>query len=280
MTWFSLAVISTLCFTFYGLLGRILIIDSKEPRAFSAVYNFLSGFFVLAFFAIDRFEWRPIPPFILFLTVLMIFAYGIFNRTEYTAKKYMEISLFTVVAKIATICTFALSIIFLGESISIKKLVAAFVILSANIMVFYRKGGLRLNKGLRYALIMSFFLGIAWTIDKKAASYWPLPLYAFMGYAISNIFVLFMPTVPLSSLVEEFKRTSWKVVLLAGMASSGYYFLIKAFTLGEASKIILINSTNSLITIILAIIFLKERKSIPLKIAAGILAFSGVLLLK
>lgn len=280
MTWFTLAVISALCFTFYGLLGRILVVDSKEPKAFSAVYNFLSGFFVLGFFLIDKFSWHSIPPVILLLTVVMIFVYGIFNRTEYLAKKHMEASLFTTVAKLATLYTFILSIVFLGESVNLHKLVAAILILGANVLIIYRQGKVHIDKGFQYALIMSAFLGIGWTIDKVAAPYWPLPLYAFMGYVFANVFVIFFPAIPVSTLIGEFKRTSWKVILLALMASSGYYFLLKAFAVGEASRVILINSTNSLATILLAIIFLKERKHIPVKIIAGILAFIGIILLR
>lgn len=274
------ALISTLSFSLYGLIGRVLVVDSDNPKAFAAVYNFIAGFFVLGFFLVDRFEWQPVPVSILLLTGLMVFTYGIFNRTEYVAKKYMEASLFTIVAKLATLFTVILSIVLLGESVTVEKVIATFLILGANFLLFYRNGNFRLTKGLKYALIMSFFLALSWTIDKKAAVYWPLPLYAFLAYAPPNIFVMYFPRIPIKTLVGEFRRTSWKVTLLAAMSAVGYYFLIKGFTVGEASKVVLINATNSLITIILAIIILKERKDVPLKILAGLLAFAGVLLLK
>jgi len=279
VSWLAYTIISTLSFSFYGLLGRILVVESDEPRAFSAVYNFLAGFFVLGFLLVDKFQWKPIPLSILVLTVAMIFTYGIFNRTEYIAKKYMEASLFTIVAKLATIFAFLFSIIFLREAVTPNKVVAAFLILGANFILFFRNG-IRITKGLKYALIMSFFLGLGWTIDKVATPYWSLPIYAFMGYVLANVFVIFFPTVPMFTVVKEFKRTNWKVALLSAMSASGYYFLIKAFTLGEASRVVLINSTSSLITIMLAIVILKERKSIPLKILAGVFALIGIFLLK
>lgn len=280
MSWLIYTLVSTLCFSFYGLLGRVLVVDSEEPKAFSAVYNFLAGFFVLFFLLFDKFSWKPIPLPIILLTITMVFTYGIFNRTEYVAKKHMELSLFNIVAKLAALLTFLLSVLLLKESLTVNKIIAALLILGANFIVFYKKEGIKIDKGIKYALIMSFFLGVSWTIDKVAAPYWSLPIYAFMGYALANIFVIYFPTIPLSTMVKEFKRTNWKIALLAAMASSGYYFLIKAFTAGEASKVILINSTNTFITIILAIIILKERKDASLKILAGILALVGVFLLK
>ncbi len=277
--WFILALASTLVFLIYDLLSRVLVVKSDDPRAFSALYNFAAGFFSLGLFLIDRFQWHKIPLSIWLLTVAMIVVYGIFNRTEYAAKKHIEASLFAVVGKGASVVAFFASIIFLSESVTWQKLVAAFLIFFANYMVIHRQKSGGFTKGLPYALVMIISLGIGWTIDKKASPYFPLPLYAFLGYTIANVFVIFFPTIPLRTYKKELQKAGWKLWVLSAVAAVGYYLLLKAFSYGEASKVILIFSTRTIVTIILAILLLKEKSDIPKKLFAGALTVIAVTLL-
>lgn len=280
MLWFVYAGVSALLFAFYGILSRVLVIKSDNPKALSAVYNFLAGFFVLGFFFIDKYPWQPVSAPYWLLLALMIFVYGIFNRTEFMAKKYMDASSYAVIGKLPAAIAFILAIFVLKEPLTIQKIFAAVLIFSGMVIVSLNQKGVHFGRGLKYALVMSFSLGIGWTIDKVAAPHFPLPIYAFLGYAAANIFVVFFPTIPLKVLWQEFKKANWKVAVLSLMASSGYLFLLKAFTLGEASKIVLINATNVFITILLALVFLKgERENLPQKLISACLVFLGVILL-
>jgi uncharacterized membrane protein len=279
MTWFTVSLLSAAFFTVYNLLSRMLSIDSENPRAFSAVYNFIAGFLALGLLLIDHSTFKPMPIGIIGLTLLMIVLYGIFHCVEFYAKKYVEISTLTIITRIYPVITFVASTIFLAEQLTWTKIIAVGLIMLGNGIVLY-KSKLKLGRGIHYAFILAVSLGLAWTVDKVTSAYYPLPIYAFLGYTASNFFVIYFPTLPLSDMKRELKRTTWKIVLLALCNILAFYSVLKAFSLGEASRVSLVASSYSILTVLLGIILLKERTNIVRKILAGIVVFAGVVLLR
>lgn len=280
MTWFVFALIAAFFGVIYNILGRILSIDSENPRAFSVVYNTLAGIIVLFILFVDPGKWQVPPLQIIFLTLVGIVFYGFFNRTEFYSKKYINASTSAIIGKLAPVITFIASILFLKESINFEKIIAAILILGGTIIATYDPKNVNLKKGLNYTIIMCVSLGLAWTVDKVASSYYPLAIYAFITYLIPNIFVIFFPTLSFQSLRKEFKHANWKVVLLATVNVCLYYSLIKAFQYGEASKIMLVYSISGIFIILIGVVFLKERENLLKKLLAGAIVFIGVLLLK
>jgi len=280
MTWFFLALLSTFFFTLYALLARILSVKSKNPRAFSLVYNFFCSLFVLGLWLIEGESLKPITPFVIFLTFIAITLWGLFNRVEYFAHKYMEVSLRTIISKTAELTTFFAATLFLREVMTFKKLLAVSLIVGASVFALYKKNKIIKTKGLIYTLLTSIFLGLAWTMDKKVSVYYPTSFYVLLGYSLASLYIIPFPTLSFNTVKKEFKRANWKVVLLAFINVLGYYTLIKSFAYGEASKIVLIVASRSVFTILAGIVILKEKSNIFKKIMAGLIVSLGILLLK
>jgi uncharacterized membrane protein len=59
-----------------------------------------------------------------------------------------------------------------------------------------------------------------------------------------------------------------------------YYFLLRAFALAEASKVIMIYSTQTVLVVLSGIVLLAERDYIVRKILAAFIVFIGVLLIR
>lgn len=280
MSWFVLILLSISFFVCYSLLSRALAIKSDNPRAFAVVYNFFCSLIFLGLWLLGDRAFKSIDSQILFLTFIATVLWGVFSWVEYYAKKNVEESLLTIITKVAELTTFMAAILFLGEMITSKKILAATLILGANVCLFYKKKGGIKGRGLIYALITAIFLGLSWTMDKKISVFYPTSLYVLLVTSIPTLYIMTIPPLPIKAVKKEFRRTSWKVILLAFFSSLGYYFLVKSFAFGEASRIILVFSTRSIFTIIAAIIFLKERTDIPKKIIAGAAVTAGILLLK
>jgi drug/metabolite transporter (DMT)-like permease len=273
--WVVFAVLSLLFFVIYDQASRVLAIDSENPRAFAILYNTFAGIFSLFILLIEPFHFKTISVEIIILTLLMIILYGLFNRYEYYAHKYIEVSVLTLIAKIAPIITFFLSVILLGEKLTLSKIVAALFIFGGVILATYKKDKFHLTKGIGYGFLIAILLGFAWTIDKRASSYYPLPIWAFLGFMVPNIFVIPFPTLTLKDIRIEWNRLTWRVVVLALFAAFGYYFLIKAFSVGDASNVILITSCGTIANVLLGIILLRECTDIKRKILATVFVIAG-----
>jgi drug/metabolite transporter (DMT)-like permease len=280
MTWFIFALLSTFFFIFYSLLARILSIKSSNPRAFSFVYNLICSLIVLIIFIFEKSSFSPINLRIILYTLAAVTFWGLFNRTEFFAHKYMETSLRTIVSKTSELVTFVTAILLLGEAVTAQKIIAAFIILSASVLALYKNNKQINKKGLLYTLLTSLFLGLAWTLDKKASAYYPTSFYVFLGYFLSSFYVVPFPTLSFKEIKKEFQLANWKVVLLACLNVLGYYSLVQAFKLGEASNVILILASRSAFTVLAGIFVLKETSNIFRKIIGAVAVTIGILLLK
>jgi len=283
VNWFVFALIANLLFVVYTLLGRVLSIKSKNPRAFSVVYNLTC--FLIAFlnWLVTRpaFSLNVITPSVLFLTFSAIILWGLFCLLEFYAYKYTEASLSAVLFKTADVIALVIATIFLKEILTSKKILAAVFILGASVLILYQKKKIEINnRGLIYTLLTSVFLGIAWDLDKILTNYYPTSFYVWLVYLFPGIFVYSLSPLSFADLKKEIDLASWKLLLLCLANVSAYYFLVRALALGEASKVVLITSSGSILVVLLGIIFLKERTHILKKLAAAVIVSIGILLLK
>lgn len=280
MNWLILALLSSFFFSLYSLLARVLSVKSKDPRAFSLVYNLICSVIVLILWLIEGESLRTIDIRIFLMTFVAITLWGLFNRVEFYSQKYMESSLRTIISKTSELVTFLAAIILLGESITLKKVLAVILILGACVIVLLKKSKKLNKKGLVYTLLTSVFLGLAWTMDKQVSGYYHISFYVLLTYSLSSIYIVFFPTIPLKAIRDEFKQANWKVIILAIINVMAYYTLVSAFSVGEASKVILILASRSVFVILAGIFILKEKSDVRKKIIAGVLVTLGILLLK
>ena len=282
MNWFILAVTASLFLAFYGILSKVLATNSKDVRSFSVLYYATASVIclLLILFEEDKTFVKSFSSNILILTIISALVWGVFGKLEFISRKYIEASVAAIVFKIAPVVTLFLSIIWLDEGIDLNKIVALILILAANVMIFYNTSKIKLNKGLILTVICAVFLGLGWTIDKVVADSYSLGFYSFIGFISPSLLNLFIPNIDSKNLIKEIKSVNWFLMFILAFANTlGYYLMIKAFILGEVSKVTLIISSADVITILMGIIFLKERKNIFLKIVAGLMVFIGTLLL-
>ena len=63
--------------------------------------------------------------------------------------------------------------------------------------------------------------------------------------------------------------------MLAGLNVAEYLMQLKALETAEATRVIPIVQTSTLVTILVGIVLLKEKEHISRKIVAGLMAMSG-----
>jgi len=280
MTWFFYALTTAVLFSAWSLLSRILSVKSENPRAFSVVYNILAAGCALLLLAFHPQAFRPLPVGAVIVSILALLIWSVYGRTEFYATKYVEASTLSILSRVAPLVTFSVSILVFRESATAVKIVAAGLIMGGNVLAVYQKGGARITRGVGYALITATAAGLGWVCDKYLVTFYPLALYAALSYAAPNFLVALFPPLPKGAIGKELRRGSWKILILAGCAVGGYFFQLKAFLVGEASRVILVTSTSSVLTILLGIILLGETNNLKRKILAGLLVFIGIVLME
>lgn len=278
MTWLTYSIIALAAFSVYDLLSRYLGVQSKNPRAFSGVYNIFALLFVPILLFVEPIRFPTLTIVLIGLTSCGLLAWALFGRFEYFAHKHVEASTLTIILKLGPVITFILSILFLGETLSFYKILGLILTILASLLVvgMPTRSQMKKNSGLWYGFLITGILGLAWTFDKVLTPLYGIVLFCYISYAAMALAAIFFPFVGWSDLKSELRLGSWKVIVLAFINVIGYGAMIKALTLGEASRVIPISISTTPFVVLGAFFLLKERKDAWKKFGATILVIIAI----
>ena len=279
MLWLIYALLAALLFALFALLSRVISIDSTHPRAYSVIFGLSSAVCTLFLFILEPFSFKPVSTAVLILTIISTICYGLSDRLLFTVSKSIEASLLTIIDKLTPVVTFVASLIFLGEGFTLKKLIAVVFILLGNLLVVYKSTVIKFDTPFFLALFAAACLGIGLTIDKRISIAYALPVYAFINFFAPALYNTFLPPLGFHTIAQQFKGVYKSIALLAVISVLGYYFTLKAFSLADASKVVPIMSSSTILVVLAGAIFLKERSHLGRKVIAGICVCVGVVLL-
>ena len=282
MMWFYYALASVAFFTGLNLLQRTVAMDSKNPRVMAIVFNSLAALVAIIIFILTggftNFR-LPHSPFAYLSLAGAVLFYGLFERGRFHAAQLLDASIFSTITNVSVVVAFIASFIFYKESFSLPKIIGGLLIITALFLISYEKKRHSISqKGLAIAVGISIALGLGWALDKYNSTLFSATTYNILVWTLPIPFLIF-PGVTMSQIKSESTGKFWKLGISAALNVCGYLFQLKALSLTEATKVIPVIQTSLLFTILLGIVFLKERDNIPKKILAGVLAFIGVYLL-
>jgi transporter family protein len=178
----------------------------------------------------------------------------------------------TPIDKSSTILTMILAILFLGESITIVKVVAIILIGAGTYLMIQKKKDAKLpevhnTKWILYAVFSAIFASLTSILGKIGIE----GVESNLGTAIRTIVVLIMAwvivfTTGKQHMLKKIDRQSWIFLILSGFATGGSWLCYyRALQDGLASVVVPIDKLSILITVIFSYVFLKEtltRKAI------------------
>ena len=282
MTWLYYSLGAAVSFAFLNILSRVLTVESKNPRAFSIVFNIICIIMsLILFIAVGSYKVFLLPTRIDAWIYLLIasFFYGLNERFRFLISKILEASIYSILSNITVIMAFFISFFLYKETLTTAKLLGSILILFSLLLVSELKKTKISSKGIFLGVVTSIYLGIAMSLDKKGAIFFNPETYNVLLWAVPFI-VLYFPGIKIKEIKAEFKQFSWKIILLAFFNFVGFYLGLKAFILTDATKVIPVIQTTTLMTVIAGIFLLKERSNLFKKILAGIIAVLGVFLLR
>lgn len=282
MTWLYYSLGVAISFALLNIFSRVLTVESKNPRAFSIVFNLICIIMsIILLIVTSSYKAFSIPTRIdawIFLFIASFF-YGLNERFRFLISKILEASIYSIVSNITVIMAFIISLFLYGEKLTTSKLFGAiFIIFSLFLVSEIRKSKIS-AKGLFLAIMTSIFLGVAVSLDKKGAMFFNPETYNILAWVVPFI-VLYFPGINIKEIKVEFKQFSWKIILLAFFNFIGFYLGLKAFVLADATKVIPVIQLSTIITVLIGVFFLNEKNHLVKKILAGVIAVMGVFLLR
>ncbi len=281
MTWQVLILISVFLYSISILLQRILLKEDKsDPKTYSIFFQLFTGLFVGVFgFMFSDMSFPNIRPLI-FNLVLMTLLYGFGNVFIFQALKSIEASRFTVIFASRALFTILASFLFLQEKLSSRQTLGAFFILLGVVLVNIKSAKLKFSKKEVTALLAAMLFGFTNTNDRFLLKSFTVYPYVFLAFVIpAFLIVLLYPyTVKKMKAFLECKLLAKMSLLCIFYAVSAITFFSALQKASNSSQVVSANLTSVIITVLLAIIFLKERDYLPQKLLGAIASFIGLLL--
>lgn len=205
--------------------------------------------------------------------------YAISDIYDTKARKHLEVSVMSIMSQLTTVFLISIGFTAFGESFEMKKALGALLILCGNVLLFYKKGSLTLNKYTTIALISIVTVAIAISIDIGISDQFNLPIYIAITYFLPAVITVFAKRISRSDITKEFNSPARKYFLITGISwAAAIYFSLRAFQFGEVTTIVPLQGTSVFLNVVIAYFFLHERENISKKLIAAILVILGIIL--
>jgi drug/metabolite transporter (DMT)-like permease len=279
-----LILISVFSVSISNLLKRVLMKDEKsDPFIFGFFFQFICSLLLFLFAFSRGFVFPPIwdlPFNFLLLAVL----YAAFTIYLFKAFKTIQASEVVILLTTSSLWTIIIALLFLGETLSFTRVLGVLIIFTAVVLVNYnKKFNFQFSKGVVYALIAAFCIGVAFANDAYILNF-GVDVTSFTAVSFflpSMVILLVNPKLLLE--VNKFANTR----IVVKMFLLGFFYSIAAIAAylayqagGGVSQLAPISQSRVVLTVILSALILKEKDNLSKKLFAAGLVTVGVLLLR
>lgn len=280
MTWFYLSILSALGAAIGNIFARLRMQDDRtDGITVGVAFQFLGALIVGIFALLHGFVLPPISQYpINFL--LQATLWGLSTITFFKTAQYLEASDSSIILSLSSIVAVIAAVTLIGEHFGAPYMIGTLLVMAATVILFFESTKRQFNKGVLYALAHSLTAGIATVNDGFMLHHSDTLSYLTIGWLTPGIFLLLVKPGILKQAV--FIRPSFvlKIVpytffyAIGGMA---YFFAISLG--GQVSQASMITQMSTILTVLMGIIFLKERDHLTKKVLCAVLVTIGVILL-
>jgi bacterial/archaeal transporter family protein len=194
-----------------------------------------------------------------------------------------NISIVATTMNLWAVFTMSFAFIFMGQRLSTIQFIGVFMIISGVILSSLNFSDIRnqkfqLSSGVKETAIGAFFFGVFWNISEVISEQigWLLStLFVKIGIILFLLIFSFYKKRELG--IVNFATKTKVMVVLMGIIEAGAVAIVNyGLTIGDAILITPIASALSIVTITLAIIFLKDKVS-KLQVLGMLTAISGII---
>ena len=172
----------------------------------------------------------------------------------------------------------------LNEVFTVSKIIGILLIIFGIGVVYWDRSGFKRFRIWQWMVVISsLFLGIGNLFDKYLVSNFSQPVYQCMMFFIPAFLTTLIAPRALSKIGDLFqlKKSNILIVVSAvfySIYSFMFFWAIKAG--GEISRIVPVLQLSTILTVLIGIVFLKERENALRKIIGAIVVVAGVVFIK
>lgn len=282
MNWQSLVFLSVSLYSINGLLHRTIMKDDEADAYTQAfIFTLLSSlaFFILILLFQGSITLPSLNQIILiFLTAVISSAGMVFIFKGF---KSVEASEHTILLTSSRIWLVLGAILLLHESLTISKIAGTILILGGIVLAEWRQRTFTLNKGVLYVLIAAFFFAVGETFSFFIVRNFDVLSYMFITSILVVIILLIIKPRVTCQLSFYFSRKRAVNISVTSIndALANVFALMAYQTARNALQIGPIMATQTLVTVILAAIILKEKEYLLRRLIGSVFAVVGIILL-
>lgn len=263
---------------FFFQFYKLAVTDAKNDGAATILLQIIAGISLLFYIPFFPIEWpRNWSIYLFFLASWILF--GISDRLQTTARKHLEVSVYSIVSQIANVFLIIYGFILFKDPVVMTKIIGTGFILIGNALVFYKKGTFTFNKYTVLTAIAMLCYATAVAIDIHITRQFNMALYVALGFLIPAVGISIFEKISFVSLKEEFIAHKRIFYLITGLAwGLSVIFGYRAFQLGSVTTIVPIQATSVMLNVIVAYFFLREKDDVIKKLLAALLVILGITL--
>ncbi len=280
MHWLIFAGISVLAYSGATLFQRLAMKEeSSDPVTSSIIFQFLLGIGSTAIALIWGFKMPPSHLWPNLLAAGALYASG--SVLFFRSIKMIEASELAILGGFGTLVTIIVAFFFLSERLTGIQWIGAVLILIAIVLVKFERRNFRYNKGVLYALLGTSCYGLAIVFDGYNLKFYDAISYLPVMSFIPGVLLLLAFPRHVPKIISQVRTININLViysLLYVISAETFYLPIQQGTL--VSQMSSVGRVSIILTVILAMIFLKERSHLGKKLIGAILATLGIVLIR
>lgn len=255
--------------------------NKSDAKAQTVVFLTSGGILTLLLGTINHSLQFSFPNSLLFNFLILAIIGSMAYFLKYSGFQVLDTSEVVIFATTSKLWNVFGGFLFLKEPISINKILGSIVIMIGIAFAIYTNGKFKINKGTLLVLISAFLFGVT-----DINGFFILQNISATSYQIYFYFLPVIATLAIQpktlskiSYYFSFKR-GIKVFLLSIFDVLGMLALFYSYQVGgRASVIGPLSATKVILTTILAMLFLKERKHLMNKLFGAMVTVLGIILL-
>ena len=290
MTWLIFCFISIAFTVVYGLISKKILSSQADyhPIAYASTLFLATASYALRFYILSGVQqtdfFSAVSPQVLPILILNILCYALAPSIYYRVLKKIPVSEITILYSLVGIYALIFGIIIGVETLIVARLIGGLLIIAATVILNFRGKQFKFDQNVWLMVLATCLYGIGALTDNYIIGGNHLsPLFLqTVSYGLPAILILLFNKSSLKHLKKIYKKKVLPLFFFNGAFSFvSFLSIYKAYEYGgDTSQVNLVLSTATIIMVLCAAVFLGERKNFVLKIAASILAATGVYLLQ
>jgi len=282
MLWFYLVISSVLLASVSTLLQKVLMKEKESnPYVYALTFQLVVTGVVSIYAIWEGFHLPNLIPLLPSIG-LMVVLYGFANVVLFKAFQLSDASEISVISSSRSLWTILVAVTLLGEMLTANRIMGVLLITLGIAFVSWKTKRFNLERGHLFALLAAIFFGVAFANDTYLLRSFDVPSYTVFAFFLPSVFLIIIKPSAVKKMKVFFKLDRLlKMLVLAIFYAGAAITIYSSYKVGgQASQIAPISQSSTLVIVLLAAIFLKERDNLPKKIVAAIVVFLGVALLK